>query len=101
MTLWFDVARIAAVLNLVLLAGLGYVWVRNYLDFRTKHTLGLLLFTVFLFAENAYSLYLYQWHPTVAPWFASSMPPTAGDGMMALGIFEMIGLAILTWVTFD
>ena len=42
MSLWVDVARIAIGVNLLLLAALLVVWGRNYREFRSKHTFGLL-----------------------------------------------------------
>ena len=44
MTLLFDLARVAAGTNVVLLLVLSSVWGRNYLQLRSKHALGLLLF---------------------------------------------------------
>jgi len=38
MSLWFDVARISAGLNVVLLLALVWVWGRNYAQFPSKHT---------------------------------------------------------------
>ena len=101
MSLWFDVARVAHALNVLLLVGLGYVWVRNYLEFRSKHTLGLLLFSVFLLVENAFALYIYMIDGTLAQWFASAVPDIAWQGLMMLPLFEALGIGFLLWVTWD
>lgn len=101
MSLWFDVARVAHALNVLLLLGLGYVWVRNYLEFRSKHTLGLLLFSVFLLAENAFALYIYFVDGTLSVWFASEVPDIAWQAMMVLPALEALGLGFLLWVTWD
>lgn len=101
MSLWFDVARVAHALNVLLLVGLGYVWVRNYLEFRSKHTLGLLLFSVFLLLENAFALYIYMFDGVLAAWFATAVPAPAWQGLMMLPLFEAVGLAFLLWVTWD
>jgi len=100
MTLWYDVARIAIVINLVLLLGLGYVWVRNYLQFRSKHTLGLTLFAGMLFLENAAALYLYMLDPVLSAWMAD-VPVQPQRLLTLLRLFEAGALAFLTWVTWD
>lgn len=101
MSLWFDIARVSHALNLLLLVGLGYVWVRNYLEFRSKHTLGLLLFSVFLLVENGFALYIYMVDPDLSVWFSSAVPDIAWQAMMVLPVLEAVGLAFLLWVTWD
>ncbi|PSP22353.1 hypothetical protein BRC61_04905 [Halobacteriales archaeon QH_10_65_19] len=101
MSVWFDIARVAAGINVILLAVLLTVWGRNYLEFRSKHTLGLSIFALFLFAENALSLYVYIVDPTLSAWFSSEVPDIAWRAIMALHVLETAGLAFLTWVTWD
>lgn len=101
MSVWFDIARAAAGVNVVLLGVLAAVWGRNYLNFRSKHTLGLLLFSVFLLLENGFSLYIYLVDPTLSAWFASEVPAVAWRGMMALHVLQTVGLAFLVWITWD
>jgi len=100
MTLWYDVARVAIVINLGLLLGLGYVWGRNYWRFRSKHTLGLLLFSAMLFVENGVALYLYMLDPVLSVW-VSGIPDIAQRAMTLLRVFEVAALAFLSWVTWD
>jgi len=100
MTLSFDVARIAIVINLVLLLGLGYVWGSNYLRFRSKHTLGLLLFSAMLFVENGFALYFYMLDPVLSVWI-TGIPDIAQQAMTILRVLESAALAFLTWVTWD
>ncbi len=101
MSLWFDVARVAAGVNVVLLLGLTVVWVRNFAQFRSKHTLGLLVFGVLLLLENAVALYLYLVDPQMSAWFTHDVPAVAWRSMMALHVLEMAGVGFLAWVTFD
>jgi hypothetical protein len=102
MGLWIDVTRAAAALNVLLLLGLSYVWARNYWEFRSKHTLGLLVFGLLLLAENAMAFYYFMLDPLLSVWFASnSMPTLAGNAMMILRILETIGIVALCWVTLD
>lgn len=103
MGLFVTLVRVFIVLNLVLLLGLGYVWGRNYAQLRSKHSFGLLLFAVFLFAENALAGYFFIIDPTLTGWITneSLVPPVASGAMMSLRAFEFAGLAFLTWVTWD
>lgn len=101
MSLWFDIVRVAVGLNVILLAVLLIIWGRNYLEFRSKHTLGLSLFAIFLLAENALSLYIFIVDPTLSAWFASEVPNVVWRAMMVLHVFQTIGLAFLFWITWD
>jgi hypothetical protein len=101
MSLWFDVARVTAGLNVLLLAVLLFVWGRNYLDLRSKHALGLLVFAVLLLLENAVALYIYLLDPTLSVWFSSAVPAIAWRGMMSLHVLETAGIAFLVWITMD
>jgi hypothetical protein len=101
MSIWVDIARVATGLNVLLLLALGYVWGRNFVVVRTKHTLGLLVFSVFLLAENAFAFYYYLLDPTLSVWFSTQVPVIAWRAMMLLHVLETIGLVFLTWVTWD
>ncbi|MDZ7701055.1 MAG: hypothetical protein U5J98_02735 [Halobacteriales archaeon] len=100
MSLWVDVARVAIGANLLLLAALLTVWGRNYLEFRSKHTFGLVLFASFLFLENGLALYFYMLHPVLKLW-VTAVPSIAQLAMTALRVAEFGGLAFLTWATWD
>lgn len=67
-----DVARLAAAVNVVLLVALGSVWLRNYRSHGASHTLGLLVFAVFLLVENLLWLYFYVLHPDFIDWFTNA-----------------------------
>lgn len=98
--LWVDGARVLIALNLGLLVLLGAVWGWNYWQFRSKHTLGLALFAGFLFVENALAFYFYMLDPVLHVW-VTQIPVIAQRMMTLLRLFEFIGLAVLTWVTWD
>lgn len=107
MGLWIDVVRGAAAVNVLLLLGLCAIWGRNYLDLRSKHTLGLLVFGSLLLAENLLALWVFGFDPVLSDWFASesNMPSqswhTPGNAMMALKVAESAALVFLGWVTMD
>lgn len=101
MSIWFDVARAASALNVLLLLGLASVWARNYLEIRSKHPLGLLVFALMLLAENALALYIYLVDPQLSGWFSTDVPVIAWRAMMALHLLETLGLLFLAWITFD
>ncbi|AEN05382.1 hypothetical protein [Halolamina sp.] len=97
----FTVAKVAVGLNVVLLAVLGWVWVRNYVDLRSKHTLGMLVFAALLFVENAFALYTYQFDSLLSGWFNTAVPAEAWTAMLLFHVLETVALAFLTWVTLD
>lgn len=103
MSLLVSVFQAVTLLNLVLLTGLAYVWGRNYADLRSKHSLGLLLFALFLLGENGMAAYFFLVDPTLTGWITNPelVPPVAQTAMMALRGAQFVGLAFLTWITWD
>lgn len=95
---WFEVARGAVALNVVLLLALTVVWARNYRSHGAQHTLGLLLFAVILLGQNVLALYLYSLHPTFHEWVYYSAP-VAKQGTMTLNVLQFFGLSFLAWIT--
>lgn len=100
MGIWMTAASVATALNVVLLVILGGIWVRNYREFRSKHTLGLTVFAVLLLAENLLSLNYYVLDPQVAQ-LLNSADPIAGRAMMFVQVLELAGIGFLLWVTLD
>jgi hypothetical protein len=100
MGIWLTAAAAATALNVLLLVVLVAIWVRNYSDFRTKHTLGFAIFGLMLLAENALAFYYYVLDPNVAT-LLNSAAPIAGRAMMFVQVLELLGLLFLTWVTWD
>jgi len=102
-SLLVTLVRVFIVLNLVLLAGLSYVWVDNYRQLRSKHALGLVLFAVFLLGENLMAGYFFMIDPTLSGWITDPdlVPPVAQQAMLALRVAEFGGLAFLNWIAWD
>lgn len=98
-----NVVRVVAVLNVILLVGLAYVWGRNYASLRSKHALGLLIFAVFLLGENLLAAYFFIIDPILSGWIANAeaVPPRAQLAMAVLRVLEFVGLAFLSWITWD
>jgi hypothetical protein len=96
MSLTLDAARTAAVINVVLLLGLIAIWVRNYREIRAPMTLGSIVFAVLLLGENALAFYYY----TLAP-IRTELSAPAVRAMMYLQILEAIGIAVLSYVTWQ
>lgn len=95
MGMWFEVARGATAVNVVILLALALVWVRNYRRFRSKHALGLLVFALLMLTENGMALYFY----TVDP-----MLRMVGERQIAQTILRLLmtaALVFLAWVTWD
>ncbi|WP_137287344.1 hypothetical protein [Halorussus salinisoli] len=100
MSLWVDVAEVAAVLNVALLVGLVGVWGRSYRQLRSKHALGLLVFGGLLLAENLLWVYAYSFNSTFHAWLYDGTSFTQ-QAMMGLCVLESVGLLFLAWVTWD
>lgn len=101
MSVLVTVAQVAVAVNVALLAALGWVWARNYLTLRSKHTLGMLVFAVLLLFENLFALYYYLVDPTLSAWFSTQVPAVAWRAMLLFHVLETLALAFLTWVTLD
>ncbi|MCT9096944.1 hypothetical protein [Haloarchaeobius sp. HME9146] len=103
MSIWVTLAKAATVANVALLLALGYVWGRNFLKFRSKHTMGLLIFSAFLLAENLLVLYYYQLDPTLSAWWHtdSMVPRPVWQAQMLLHVMQTFGLGFLAWVSWD
>ncbi|PSQ16224.1 hypothetical protein BRD02_05085 [Halobacteriales archaeon QS_8_69_73] len=78
------IVQVFAVLNILLLAGLLYVWGSNWWRLRSKHTLGLALFCLNGWITNS-----------------DAVPRPAQITLAGLRLMEFGGLAFLTWVTWD
>lgn len=101
MTLWATVAFGAAALNVAMLTALCVIWGRNYRQFRSKHTFGLLTFGALLLLENALALYYYVLDPTLSAWYATAVPPVVWRATMAAHVVEALAIAFLLRVTLD
>lgn len=91
MSLMLDIARGAAGVNIILLAGLIAVWARNYRQMRAPLLLGLMSFGALLLAENVSALYFYLTAP--------AMPSLAVRSMMIIQVLETVAIAALAYVT--
>ncbi len=89
------VAAALSGVNLVLLAALGAVWVRNYRTFKTPLILGLIAFAAVLFVENAVAVYFYL--DMGAMLYAKT--PTVNNIVATMRILQFVAIAFLTWVT--
>ena len=87
-------ASVLAGVNLLLLAALAVVWLRNYRTFGSPLILGLLAFDVAMAAENALAIYFF---------FSMSMlysgDPGVQTAVVVLRGLQFVALVFLTWVT--
>ena len=98
---WVDVARVSVAVNVAMLSALTWVWARNYLSFRSKHSVGLAAFGAVLLAQNGLSLYFYLYPPVLAGWCATDMPSLAWRANVAVHVLQTVALGFLLWVTLD
>ena len=99
MSIWLDIARGAAVGNVLLLIALSSVWLPNYCRHRAKHTLSLLVFAGFLLLQNLLWIYFYFLVPYISHWFRYvSLGAQAGvAGLCGLEFFALLFLLRITW----
>jgi hypothetical protein len=98
MAVWLDLARLAAVANLLVLAALGGTWLRSYRAHGARHSLMLLIFAAILAVQNTLWLYFYTLHAGYVEWYAAASPDVQ-VGIMALCGLELLGLAVLASLT--
>jgi len=94
MTSSIQLATVLSGVNILLLAALSAVWIRNYRAFRSTLVLGLLAFALVMLAENATALYFF---------FSMKMlysgDPTVQSAVAVLRGLQFLALVFLTWVT--
>nr|WP_313696045.1 hypothetical protein [Halobaculum sp. XH14] len=94
MTPYLTVASALSGLNVLLLAALVAVWWRNYREFRTPLTLGLLTFAAVLLVENLVAIGFF---------FSSSMlyaaTPASQMTVLVMRALQFVALAALTYVS--
>jgi len=88
------VASALAGVNLLLLAALAVIWLRNYRTFRTPLILGLLAFDVAMAAENALAIYFF-----FSMGMLYSGDPGVQSAVVVLRGLQFVALVFLTWVT--
>ena len=80
--------------NILLLAGLTAVWVRNYRTFQTNLILGLIVFGSVMLLENAAAIYFF---------FSTKMlysgDPGVQTAVAVLRGMQLVALLFLSWVT--
>ncbi|WP_411968570.1 hypothetical protein [Haloferax sp. YSSS75] len=101
MSIWVDVARLSVGLSAVFLVVLLGIWGKNFVTFRSKHALGLVVFGFFLLAQSLFALYYYLVDPTLSVWFATEMPDIAWRVLMGIHVLQAVALGVLLWVTWD
>jgi hypothetical protein len=80
-------------INLIVLAVLIYIYAKNFKHIRSKYNIGLTIFSVLFFIENALVLHLglFQW------------PAIASDiivfHMAVINIIQFFGLLVLLYIT--
>ncbi len=99
MSILLDVARGAAVVNIALLLVLVYVWAGNYRRHGAKHTLGLLIFAVFLVFQNGLWILLYGFDSGFIDWFLRSDldRQVAITGLCGVQTIALLFLVLITW----
>lgn len=88
------IATVLSSVNVLLLAALSVVWIRNYRAFRSSLVLGLLAFALVLLAENALAIYFF-----FSMQMLYSSDPAVQTAVVSLRGLQFVALLVLTWVT--
>jgi len=83
-----------AVVNVVLLVVLTGIWGRNYREFHSNLTLGLMAFAVVLLIENLVAIFFFF---SMANLYSSD--PLVGEIVAMLRGLQFVALVFLTYVT--
>jgi hypothetical protein len=94
MGIMIQAASALAGVNIVFLAVLSGVWLRNYRTFRTPLVLGLVAFSVAMLAENALALYFFF---TMQSFYSGD--PHVQQAVLVLRGLQLVALGFLTYVT--
>lgn len=94
MSTFLAVASALSVVNLLFLLILGSIWGRNYREFRSPMTLGLLSFAALLFIENIVALSFFF---SMGMLYAGSS--TAQLTVLTMRALQVLALAFLTLVS--
>ena len=99
MSILLDVARGGAVVNIALLLTLVYVWGGNYRRHGASHTLGLLVFAVFLIFQNGLWILLYGFDSGFIDWFLRSDLDRqfAITGLCGVQTIALLFIVRVTW----
>jgi len=96
MNTWITVATAFAGLNVLLLAVLGTIWIRNYRTFKSPLILGLIAFAVVMAIQNVASIYFFF---SMGMLYAGSTQ--AQLFVAGLRSLEFLALLFLTYVTWQ
>ena len=92
MAFMLNLATGTEIINVILLAGLFYIYLQNYRSMRSKFALGLLFFATFFLVENLMAIYF-----QVA--MVNYYTPEVSEHIFILTTIQTIGLVILSFVT--
>ncbi len=88
MALLMEASMVTAGLNAILLVGLVAVYARIYRDTHAQFSLGLMIFSLILFAQNVLSVYSF-----------AMMSPFIGDPflpyLLGINVAEILGILVL------
>jgi hypothetical protein len=94
MSTWMTYATVLAGLNVLLLATLTVVWLRNYRTFRTPLILGLVAFSAVMLVENAVAVYFF-----LSMGMLYSGDPLAQQFVLGMRALELVAVSFLTYVS--
>ena len=82
------------IINVILILGLLYIYIQNYLKMKSKYTIGLMIFASFFLIQSLMGLYF-----DVSMVMYSSLQ--AEQAAIILEAIKSVGFAILLWISWE
>ena len=92
MELALTLTTISTGINIVLVLGLLFVYVRSYAKLRSGFTIGLMVFAALFLIQNAVAFYYYF---TMMPYFVEDVQVFA----LILSVLQTLAFAVMNWIT--
>lgn len=81
-----------SLVNIVLVIGLLYVYLKNFIKMRSFFTAGLLVFAALFLVQNVMAFYFMV---TMMPYYASAVEPF----MVVFTMLQLVAFAVLNYIT--
>lgn len=81
-------------LNILLLAGLFYIYYQNYKELKVKFSVGLIAFSLIMLLQKLVSLYFVTTRMV-------ELESDFGNQMFIMELFQLVAFSILLWITYE
>ena len=89
-----EISFVLHIINILLILGLLYIYIQNYLKMKSKYTIGLMIFASFFLIQSLMGLYF-----DISMVMYSSLQ--AEQAAIILEAVKSVGFAILLWISWE